>query len=66
MRQVFGCARRERPRRFLQGIASSLQNCAEIGPGAVYRAIATAQRHFFDPPNLEGENGRRRHAAKYG
>jgi hypothetical protein len=37
---------------FLQEIASSLQDCAEIGPGAVYRAIAATQRHFFDPPDL--------------
>lgn len=29
---------------FPQQVASSLQSCSELGPGAVYRAIATAQR----------------------
>src|SRR5205807_428419 len=47
---------------FLQEIALALASCAEIGPGAVYRAIAAAQRHFFDPPDFE----RSRTVGKYG
>jgi hypothetical protein len=35
-----------------QQIASTLSSCAEIGPGAVHRAIAAAMREHFDPPNL--------------
>jgi hypothetical protein len=38
---------------FLQQVAASLGACTDIGPGTVHRAIAEAQRQFFDPPNLE-------------
>jgi hypothetical protein len=37
---------------FLRELASSLQNTVERGPGALYRAIATLQRRYFDPPAL--------------
>jgi hypothetical protein len=48
---------------FLQEIANALQNCGEIGPGAVYRAIAATQRQFWDAPDLSaGAPGR---ASKY-
>ena len=42
---------------FLQQVASALQSCGEIGPGSVHRAIATAQRAHFDPPNLSKSAG---------
>jgi hypothetical protein len=34
---------------FLEAVAAALQGC-EIGDGSVGRAIAQAQRKFFDPP----------------
>jgi hypothetical protein len=37
---------------FLQKVASTLRESAEVGPGTVHRAIALAQREFFDPPQL--------------
>ena len=49
---------------FLQAVAAVLKDCAEIGPGAVHRAIAATQRQFFDPPRLEG-NGRMLGVGKY-
>ena len=42
---------------FLQQVARSLQACSEVGPGAVHRAIAEAQRAHFDPPD-PGHTGR--------
>jgi hypothetical protein len=41
---------------FLQRVAASLRDCGEVGPGTVHRAIAQAQKEFFDPP--EFANGR--------
>jgi hypothetical protein len=41
---------------FLQAVADALRNCGEVGPGSVHRAIAQAQKEFFDPP--EFANGR--------
>jgi hypothetical protein len=41
---------------FLQQVASSLQSCRELGPGAVYRAILEAQRAHFDPPDFSHGN----------
>jgi hypothetical protein len=38
---------------FLQHVAEALSTCSEIGPGTVHRVCATAQRKFFDPPELE-------------
>ncbi len=37
---------------FLRAVASSLQSCGEVGPGAVHRAIVAAQREHFSPPDL--------------
>lgn len=37
---------------FLQAIADELRGCSVIGPGTVHRAIATAQRAHFNPPDL--------------
>ena len=37
---------------FLQQVASELARCDEVGPGVVHRICATAQRTFFDPPDL--------------
>jgi hypothetical protein len=37
---------------FLQRVAELLQNCTEVGPGAVNRAIREAQRAHFDPQEL--------------
>jgi hypothetical protein len=37
---------------FLRAVASSMQSCGEIGPGAVHRAIVAAQREHFEPPDL--------------
>jgi hypothetical protein len=51
----------ERRDAFLQQVAAALQACREIGPGAVYRAVAETQRAFFDPPDLSG-GGRSRRA----
>jgi hypothetical protein len=38
---------------FLQAVAADLRG-REVGPGTVHRAIAKAQREFFDPPDLDG------------
>jgi hypothetical protein len=35
---------------FVQDVATALATCLMIGPGAVHRAIVTAQRNYFDPP----------------
>jgi hypothetical protein len=35
---------------FLQAVALTLQNCTELGPGTVFRAIAAAQKQYLDPP----------------
>ena len=35
---------------FLQAVADTLASAPVIGPGAVHRAIVTAQRQHFDPP----------------
>jgi hypothetical protein len=43
---------------FLQRVASTLRDCVEVGPGTVHRAIAIAQREFFDPPDLIENRGR--------
>jgi hypothetical protein len=43
---------------FLQRVASTLRDCVEVGPGSVHRAIAEAQREFFDAPVLEETRGR--------
>jgi hypothetical protein len=42
----------ERRDGFLQAVAASLQSYGEIGPGAIHRVCAEAQRAFFDPPDL--------------
>jgi hypothetical protein len=34
-------------------VADALRASPEIGDGAVYRAVAVAQRAFFEPPVLE-------------
>jgi hypothetical protein len=49
---------------FLQAVALALQSCTEIGPGVVYRIVAAAQREFFDPPVLDGEETRGRVCTK--
>src|SRR5262249_45687032 len=36
----------------IRQVASSLANCAEIGPGSAYRAIIAAQRAHLSPPDL--------------
>ena len=36
---------------FLQDVAAALQG-QELGDGTVYRAIAQAQRQYYDPPIL--------------
>lgn len=43
---------------FLQRVAAELGRCGEIGPGVVHRICATAQRDFFDPPDLGHALGR--------
>ena len=40
---------------FLQDLADELRRYPEIGPGIVYRAIATLQRKYFDPPDTSTE-----------
>jgi hypothetical protein len=35
---------------FLQAVATALQGCSEIGPGAVFVVCRELQRQFFDPP----------------
>jgi hypothetical protein len=42
----------ERRDAFLQQVASSLQNCRELGPGVVYRVVAETQRAFFNLPEF--------------
>jgi hypothetical protein len=37
---------------FLQEVASELQRCGEIGPGALFKILRETQRRFFDPPIL--------------
>jgi hypothetical protein len=37
---------------FLRQVASLLSGCVEVGPGTVHRAIAQAQRQYFEPPDL--------------
>jgi len=37
---------------FLQRVASNLQDCVEIGPGSVHRAIAEAQKKLMDYPQI--------------
>jgi hypothetical protein len=37
---------------FVQEVANLLASCVEVGPGTVHRAIALAQREFFNPPDL--------------
>jgi hypothetical protein len=63
---IFAAARPlpvERRDAFLQEVASLLRGAAEVGPGTVHRAIAQAQRAYFDPPQLAaGAPGR---GAKY-
>jgi hypothetical protein len=39
---------------FLQAVADSLAGLRELGPGAVYRAIRSVQKQFFDPPDFTG------------
>jgi hypothetical protein len=36
---------------FLRALAQQLQD-ADIGPGALHRAIVALQRKYFDPPDL--------------
>jgi hypothetical protein len=36
---------------FLRELAAALQG-RELGPGIVFRTIATVQRRYFDPPDL--------------
>lgn len=46
---------------FLETLALALQQQSVIGDGSVHRAIAEAQRRFFDPPDLS----RARDQSKY-
>jgi hypothetical protein len=48
---------------FLQRVASELGRCGELGPGVIHRICATAQREFFEPPELG--NGAPGRGAKY-
>jgi hypothetical protein len=41
---------------FLQDLADELRRYPEIGPGIVYRAIATLQRKYFDPPDTSTDD----------
>jgi hypothetical protein len=45
---------------FLEAVAAALQG-REVGDGAVYLAVAKAQKMFFDPPELSRTAG----ASKY-
>jgi hypothetical protein len=38
---------------FLQVVAEALQGRREIGDGDVHRAVVTAQRRFYDPPQFD-------------
>jgi hypothetical protein len=42
---------------FLQAVANELMNCAELGPGIIYRAVKTVQSRFFIPPERVGVVG---------
>jgi hypothetical protein len=62
---VFHAARPLRPEHvdgYLEAVAAQLRASLVIGDGSVHRAVAVAQRAFFDPPELEGHRG----AGKYG
>ena len=39
---------------FLEDVARELQAQKAVGDGAVYRAVMTAQRNHFDPPDRTG------------
>jgi hypothetical protein len=41
---------------FLQDLADELRRYPEIGPGIIYRAIATLQRKYFDPPDTRSDD----------
>ena len=43
---------------FIQRVAHALQDCHELGPGHVYRAIRDAQKALCDYPNLDRVGGR--------
>jgi hypothetical protein len=42
---------------FLQEVARALQGRAEIGDGDIHRAVQTAQRKFWDPPQMDHDVG---------
>jgi hypothetical protein len=44
---------------FLQAVVDALAGLSELGPGAVYRAIRTVQKQFFEPPDFAGPGIRR-------
>jgi len=44
---------------FLQDVASALQGRSEIGDGDIHRAIVTAQKRHWDPPQLDHDVGHR-------
>jgi hypothetical protein len=46
----------ERHDAFLEHVVTHLPR-VDVGPGDVHRAVTTAQRKFFDPPNLDRMNG---------
>jgi len=50
---------------FLQAVAERLRNCPEPGDGQVFRAVAEAQKMFFDAP-IATEPVERRRVSKYG
>jgi hypothetical protein len=48
---------RDRRDAFIEQVTAALQGVPELGPGVVYRAIATAQRAHFDPPKFNDTLG---------
>jgi hypothetical protein len=47
---------------FLQEVAAVLQGRTDIGDGDIHRAIVTAQKRHWDPPQLDHEPQHRRAA----
>jgi hypothetical protein len=53
---IFAAARPiavDRRDEFLQRVAELLREERELGDGVIARACRTAQKEFFEPPNLE-------------
>jgi hypothetical protein len=46
--------------RFLKGVAQAIAELPERGPGSVHRAITTAWKTCFDPPDLRTDEPRSR------